>query len=282
MALDVQRISGTYAKAAARLCNFATGEAFLLLAHQEYLDTEVRNVIRTMPTPWIDLFGYASRIGDTTFNLGLSTRRINAVKARIAEYANQVNFQTTVGYGETQSGPNERNNDGYYRAVEVYVYANKPAPPRPPTPKPILRRIVFRSFEKSEAKQDIPSPNPDVQKDAINDLLKLGLAAAQGKLTAEGLLGKEVSRRVSVFPSDFRVNKVFSNTERSFESYPGGSTTSESTELTYEWGPPMPFVIIQTRFQITLWETPRPAQNETKQVPRRQAESTPLIAPPDP
>jgi hypothetical protein len=282
MALDVQRISGTYAKAAARLCNFATGEAFLLLAHQEYLDTEVRNVIRTMPKPWIDLFGYASRIGDATFNLGLSTRRINAVKARIAEYANQVNFQTSVGYGETQSGPNERNNDGYYRAVEVYVYADKPAPPSPPKPKPMLRRIDFRSFEKSESKQDIPSPNPDIQKDAINELLKLGLSAAQGKLTAEGLLGKEVSRRVSVFPSDFRVNKVFWNTERSFESYPGGSTTSESTELTYEWGPPMPFVIIQSRFQVTLWKTPRPARNETKQLPRRQAESTDLIVPPDP
>jgi hypothetical protein len=132
MALDIQRISGTTAKVAARLCNFATAHADLLPEHVEFLDKEIAPVIRGMQGPWVDLLGYASRRGDAAFNLALSERRINAVKHRISTYAHNVNFQIQKGLGETESGPNESNNDGYWRAVEVYVYGHKPPPPKPP------------------------------------------------------------------------------------------------------------------------------------------------------
>jgi hypothetical protein len=82
----------------------------------------------------VDLFGYASRIGDTGFNLALSEQRINTVKKRISTYASNVNFQIQKGLGESESGPDERDNAGYYRAVEVYVYAFKPPPPKPVPP----------------------------------------------------------------------------------------------------------------------------------------------------
>jgi len=134
MAEDIQRITGTSAKIAARLCNFTTGQADLLPAHIDFLDKEVAAVIRGMQGPWVDLFGYASRVGDAAFNMALSERRINAVKQRISRYASQVNFQIQKGLGETESGPNERDNSGYWRAVDVYVYAHKPPPPKPVPP----------------------------------------------------------------------------------------------------------------------------------------------------
>lgn len=134
MAEDIQRITGTSAKVAARLCNFPTGRADLLRAHIDFLDKEVATVIRGMQGPWVDLFGYASRVGDAAFNMALSEHRINAVKQRISRYANQVNFQIQKGLGETESGPNERDNSGIWRAVDVYVYAHKPPPPKPVPP----------------------------------------------------------------------------------------------------------------------------------------------------
>lgn len=131
MAQDIQPITGTNAKIAARLCNFVTGEAFLLPAHVNFLDQEVAPVIRGMQGPWVDIYSYASRRGDAAFNQTLSERRINAVKQRISQYANRVNFQIQKAFGEGESGPNETDNSGYFRAVEIYVFANKPPAPKP-------------------------------------------------------------------------------------------------------------------------------------------------------
>ncbi len=132
MVENIQRITGTTARTAARLCNFKTAEAELLEAHIEYLDREVASVIRTMQGPWVDLFGYASRTGDAAFNLALSHQRLNNVRQRISQYANQINFQIQTGLGETLSGPNEQDNSGYWRSVDVYVYAHQPPPPKSP------------------------------------------------------------------------------------------------------------------------------------------------------
>lgn len=106
----------------------------LLPAHIKYLDQEVAPVIRQMQGPWVDLHGYASRLGDHTKNMVLSDKRINTVKQRISGYAKQVNFQIQKPYGETESGDSVDPNDGYWRAVEVYVYAHKPPPPKPVPP----------------------------------------------------------------------------------------------------------------------------------------------------
>lgn len=134
MALDVQRITGTGAKVAARLCNFETSTAYLKSAHIEFLDKEVASVIRGMQGPWVDLLGYASRRGDAGFNQTLSEQRLQSVKGRIEQYANRVNFQIQTALGESESGPEESDNSGYWRAVEVYVYAFKPPAPKPQPP----------------------------------------------------------------------------------------------------------------------------------------------------
>ena len=142
MAEDVQRITGTNAKVAARLCNFPTGTVILLPAHIKYLDQEVAPVIRQMQGAWVDMYGYASKLGKDEKNKLLSDQRINAVKQRISGYAKQVNFQIQEGLGETKSGSNEADNSGYWRAVEVYVYAFKP-----PVEKDTLEKRIDRALK---------------------------------------------------------------------------------------------------------------------------------------
>ena len=280
MALDVQRISGTSAKAAARLCNFETGKSYLLLAHQEYLDNEVRTVIQKMQQPWVDLFAYASRIGDAGFNMALSNQRMNAAKTRIAEYSSRIDFRTLTAHGESQSGSNERNNDGYYRAVEVYVYAEKPPTPKPPTPQHFLRRIVFRSFFQSKLTSDSnPSQGPNIEKDAINDLLKFGISFAKGQL--EGAFGPEKSRRVEGILADHKVNKVIVDKRVTLDQFVGGALVTTTTNLTYQWGPPTPSVTVDSLYNFVWDKEPFSSNREFATIPRRQAESNSLTNPPD-
>lgn len=134
MAFDVQPITGTAAAAAMRLSNFATGQSDLLPAHLSALDSSIAPVIRTMAGPWVDLFGYASRVGDVDFNQQLSQRRLTAVRDHLATYSANVNFQMQTAFGASQSTGETNDNDGYWRAVEVYVYASRPNAPEPPPP----------------------------------------------------------------------------------------------------------------------------------------------------
>lgn len=132
MAEDVQVITGTPATIAARLCNFVTAQSFLLRSHENWLDSSVRPAVSRLDGPWIDLLGYASRLGSADFNRKLSFRRCEAAKAWISEYSDRSNFEIVWAKGEEESGPEEENNDGYWRAVEVYVYGTERPRPTPP------------------------------------------------------------------------------------------------------------------------------------------------------
>src|SRR5579872_5861345 len=143
MALDVQEITGTKALAAARLCNFVTGGANLLPAHIQWLDGKVRSLVAGNPRAWIDVIGHASRQWKHTggadahaLNRALSDRRCTAVKTHISNYNASAHFNVVLAEGDSQAlMPNP--NDGYDRAVEVFVYASGPPPTVPPvTPRP--------------------------------------------------------------------------------------------------------------------------------------------------
>jgi hypothetical protein len=283
MAEDIQRITGTHAKVAARLCNFETGEAFLKSSHVDFLDSEVRNVIQNMEGPWVDLFGYASRRGDESFNMTLSVNRVKSVMNRISQYATKVNFQIRQGLGETESGGNEADNSGYYRAVEVYVYAYKPQTPVPPQPAVTLRRVVFRSFSKIESEPYKPNFGaPDTKTDGINDLLKFALSAAQGKTSGEGFLGDQKGKRISHIPAGHRVNKVILDQDVRYDSSIGGQVTQTTTEITYEWGEPRQNVTVETRYKFTWNQRANAPIITTKVISRSEADQSSVIIPPDP
>jgi hypothetical protein len=133
-------------RAAARLCNFKTGFAELLEDHKRWIDETVGRTIVSMPGAWVDLIGYASKLGNADSNKALSARRVNAVRDYIATWKKDTNFQQQVALGEEQSTGDESNDDGYFRAVEVYVYAFAPPPlaPRVEKPKPTVKKFFIR------------------------------------------------------------------------------------------------------------------------------------------
>ena len=122
-----------------RLCNFVTGESFLLLSHQAELD-KILEVIRQNPGHFVEIEGFASRAGDAGFNRTISEKRAQNVRAHLERGVNKLNVTVFTAFGEDESGGGERNNDGIFRAVTVRVFANKPAPK--PTPPPVEEKDI--------------------------------------------------------------------------------------------------------------------------------------------
>jgi hypothetical protein len=118
-------------QAAGRLCNFKTGYFDLLPDHKVWLDHTVGRVLWDLKGTWVDLVGYASKLGNADFNKQLSARRVEEVKKYIGTLKKDVNFQQETALGEEMSGDDESNDDGYFRAVEVFVYGFAPPPLRP-------------------------------------------------------------------------------------------------------------------------------------------------------
>ncbi len=136
-ALDVQKFSDKGGVASARLCNFVTGRSELQFGHKYYLGGEFKNAIEKHNAPWVRLIGFASRKGSSAKNLKLSKERMEAVGLYIADLGLSVQFDKVAFVGSEQSGEDASNNDGYYRAVEVYVYGTKP-PPLPVEPAEVV------------------------------------------------------------------------------------------------------------------------------------------------
>jgi len=146
MANDVQGITGTPAIVGARLGNIPTAKSTLLPAHLAWLDTQAIPRVKTRIAPWIDIIGYASRKGDVAFNQRVSFQRCEAVKNHIRLRLGQAEFNVENAKGETESLGDEKNDDGYWRAVEVYVFGFQPPEPiAKPTPSsPGSRQFKIR------------------------------------------------------------------------------------------------------------------------------------------
>jgi hypothetical protein len=127
--------------AAARLVNFPTGYSTLLHDHEDWLNANVEPHFTKPEGAWVDLIAYASRRGNSAFNLTLSKSRMESVKNKLLEKAGgaDVEFNRRVWEGDTEDKTVFTDNWGYWRAVEVYVYGgSKPAiPPKiEPIPPP--------------------------------------------------------------------------------------------------------------------------------------------------
>jgi hypothetical protein len=136
MADDVQPETGTGAVVAARLCNFKTGYADLLVTHKAWLDTNVKPALAKLQGAYVNVYGYASHLGNSQSNMALSQRRLESVKAYVSTYASGITFKLEVAEGELDDGLEESNDDGYYRAAEIFVYGTPPPPVRPKIPRP--------------------------------------------------------------------------------------------------------------------------------------------------
>ena len=142
---DVMPISGGPFLIAARLCNFPTGRAVLLPKHSLWLTNDLGGVMNGTTAPWVDVVGYASKLGDPRANLRLSRARCESVKVKVRARNSRATFNIELPKGESESLGGETNNDGYWRAVDVYVYGARPPKPRrsPPKPAPDLGSTEF-------------------------------------------------------------------------------------------------------------------------------------------
>ena len=181
MAQDVQPISGTTALVAARLCNFETGSAQPLPSHTQWLSQNVKPILASKSNAWIDLLGYASRQWKHTqgqnshqLNTDLSIARCTSVKSVVLGFnpTSTFNIEFGKGYAESQM-PNP--DDGYDRAVEIYVYASKAdrPPPLPKPPRPESRLFEIRVVGGGSASAGVQFDNYFFQ---IVDLLRFQTA----------------------------------------------------------------------------------------------------------
>ncbi|HLK82530.1 MAG TPA: hypothetical protein VKT99_13705 [Xanthobacteraceae bacterium] len=151
MADDVQAITGPVngvtPLAAARLCNFRTGEHAPRDTHIEWINNTLKNAVAGSPNPWVDIYAYASRRGTKTGydNQALSERRRGAIHEAIVTAIPRTGLiKQDKAFGASRSGGGANDNDGYWRAVEVYAYGELPKkrepdpvpPPPPPKPRP--------------------------------------------------------------------------------------------------------------------------------------------------
>lgn len=141
--ISVHPLEGPQPLAAARLCNFGTGQSVVLSDHQAWIKGELNSAIQASPNPWIDVLAYASHKGTAAGydNQALSERRRDAVKRVITGVTTKAKFIQQIAFGDAKSGGSANNDDGYWRSVEVYLYGalpNKrkedPKPPPPPQP----------------------------------------------------------------------------------------------------------------------------------------------------
>ncbi len=135
---------GTHAATAGRLINFPTGSSTLQPGHQEWLKNEVVPAILARPNSWIDLFGYASKVGNTQANLKLSKERATAVKyflgEQLAMRGISIEGKVNIDHGFGEDAPDyiagESDNSPNWRAADVIVFGTKPIVVRKPKIKP--------------------------------------------------------------------------------------------------------------------------------------------------
>lgn len=135
---------GTRAVAAGRLIDFQTKKSELLEDHRCWLRDKVVPKILARPNAWIDLYGYASKLGNQPDNLALSRARAEAVKTfltqQLAIHGRSIEGMVNIdcGFGETAPGysANDSDNAPYWRAAEVVVFGSRPTVVRPPAVPP--------------------------------------------------------------------------------------------------------------------------------------------------
>jgi hypothetical protein len=104
-----------------RLQDFDTAKSTLLPVHQKWLDENFKPEVLSLMNPTVEIDGFASRLGDGKQNLLLSRQRSEAVRRWIALYSPKITFKLDAR-GELSSGPDPRDNEARYRAVEVRLF----------------------------------------------------------------------------------------------------------------------------------------------------------------
>jgi len=161
---DVQEVTGGIPgqplRVAARLCNFPTNKWKMWVEHEDWLRAKVIPILRDPQGAWIDVLAYASARGKTGSNKTLSDRRREEVVEFLKRESGNPNLPINRNhpYGEEESGPDESNNSGYFRAVDVYVYGGQMPAVVPPVGSINFKIRVLGSASAGAPPPRIPVP----------------------------------------------------------------------------------------------------------------------------
>lgn len=141
-------MDGARAAKAGRMIDFHTGKSELRQSHRLWLEQRVVPAILQHSNPWIDMYGYASKVGDQAKNLALSRSRCDSVKSflrgSLANKGRSISGMVNINVGMGEDDPmyygESFDNSPYWRAVELVVFGSKPQGRRPPHAPPLKRK----------------------------------------------------------------------------------------------------------------------------------------------
>lgn len=122
----------------ARLCQFGNKSAVLLEGHKKWIRDHFIPKIRNHPNAWIDLHGHTSRLGSEKSNMTLGAQRIAAVEQYIKSIYPGITINLRNNQGESDAKSfnyEEKNNDGFWRAVIIRWFGIPIEIPTPPYPE---------------------------------------------------------------------------------------------------------------------------------------------------
>lgn len=154
------------------LSDFATGSAQLKPEHKTWLD---RYAVRTLTAPqpgWVLLRGFAGGAGETDADRALSNRRAGeAMKSLLANPLIDPRHIVVVdARGEDGPGPQEADDSGRWRSVEVRITPERPAVARQQAVAPalierVLERVWLIDRAEGEDAGAAESSEPEVDED---------------------------------------------------------------------------------------------------------------------
>lgn len=120
-----------------RLIDFDTGSAELEEQHKKWLSDSM-NEAKKNSGYHIQMFGFASHLGNANVNRALSLQRMNKVLSFFQGIDNRAlaSIEMWHSAGEDESGGGESDNSADWRAVEVHLFIGAIPPPPPPNPGP--------------------------------------------------------------------------------------------------------------------------------------------------
>jgi hypothetical protein len=140
MAKDVENENWTGTPMGARFCNFSTGHSDVRADHSKTIRATIAPILNASPNAWIDLIGYASRLGYASGdshqrNRELSQARCASVQREIRRYVPNARFNVIDPEGDVDSATGSQD-DGFWRAVNVRIFGAQPQPSPGPNPAP--------------------------------------------------------------------------------------------------------------------------------------------------
>lgn len=131
-----------------RLANFRNDSDEPLESHKTWIKQQFLPMMAKNPGARVRLTGMASRNGDATYNMSLSTRRIAKIEALLGGQVKIVERNSRGELEAEEDGYKDGNRSGRYRAVLLRwegLSGPVPVPPGPSPGPPKFKKVVIKA-----------------------------------------------------------------------------------------------------------------------------------------